>query len=314
MTRRWIPLLIVGLSWGSFAGCDNGSDGSDVAELPAAPTTILVERGIRYFDVYEGRGGEPTMFRFTPGDGANWPIVVLLHGGRQTGGSMEGAARALAERGLLVYAPTYNIDLWRVGSEMVESGQWAGEVLLGDLACAIRAARHDAATQGGDTDRLVLAGYSMGAAFGATVAIVGDDPELTTRASGGCVVQEGSAVPSAFYGWEGPYDWDEIAEGVFPRLVELAPDAIRALGPLPHVATRSPDGLIPFHLQSGDQLYRSVSHADHLRAFESALTAAGWPVWSEILPGRVHTDFMTSPGIPESYDLIAQIANDPTAR
>lgn len=38
---------------------------------------------------------------------------------------------------------------------------------------------------------------------------------------------------------------------------------------------------------------------------------AGWPVTAEVLPGRYHTDFIESPGIPKMDDLIVQVANDP---
>lgn len=90
--------------------------------------------------------------------------------------------------------------LWGVGPDLVESGQWAGATLIGDLACAIRTVRHDAAPRGGDTDRLLLVGYSMGATFGATLSIVGDDPGATSGTSGSCAVLEGSAMPAAFLG------------------------------------------------------------------------------------------------------------------
>ena len=200
------------------------------------------------------------MLRFVPGDGGGWPVVVLLHGGGVNGDAMAPVATALAERGVIVCAPTYRHPLVGVGVKQMTSGEWPGENLLGDLACAVRTARLDAVVQGADTDRLLLVGYSLGAAFGATVAIVGDDPRVASVTSGPCVGSDVSAVPDAFFGWEGPYDWDAVAEAEFPRIVENAPEAIRMLGPLARVE-RAPSGdPVRFHLRSGDQLHRSVSH------------------------------------------------------
>lgn len=312
-------MWIVAMFLGSVAGCgDESDDDARLAESSVAsttvvePTTVSEEQTVPYFTTYEGPGTEPNMLRFVPSGDGGWPVVVLLHGQGMDGDAMEPVATALAERGLLVYAPTYRLVLAGVRGEQLESGQWAGETLLGDLACAIRTARVDAADQGADTDRLVLVGYSMGAAFGATTAIVGDDPELASGTSGTCATSEGSAVPDAFFGWEGPYDWDEVVEVEYPVLADLAPDTLRMLGPLPHVEAGLPDEPVPFHLRAGDQPYRSFSLADQLATFEAALEGAGWPVEADVLPGKIHTDFI-DPGIPELNDLIVQIANEPTS-
>lgn len=307
---RAASLSIAAMIVVSGVGCGDGSDDARGIE-PSVEPTVPEVRAIPYLAADEGVGTEPTMLRFVPSGGGGWPVVVLLHGLGMDGEAMEPVAAALAERGLMVYAPTYRIVLAGVREEQLESGQWAGETLLGDLACAIRTARVDAAAQGADVERLVLVGYSMGAAFGATVTIVGDDPDLASHASGTCVATEGSAVPDAFFGWEGPYDWDEVAEAEFPVLVDLAPDGVRMLGPLPHVEAGLPDEPVPFHLRAGDQTYRSFSHADHLATFEAALDTAGWPVETEVLAGALHTDFV-EPGIPELDDLIVEIADDPT--
>ena len=290
---------------------------TETATTTEAPDATAGQE-LAYFASYDLPGFEPKMLRFTPRAGEGWPVVVLLHGGMMDANAMAPVATALAERELLVYAPTYDgySALKAAGPDQVNSGQWAGETLLGDLSCAVRVARLDAVKQGGDPDRLVLAGYSMGAAFGATVTIVGDDPEITALTSGTCAAPDGSAVPDAFFGWEGPYDWDAVVEAEFAGLLELAPETIRLLGPIPHIEADSSDDRVPFHLRSGDQLYRSVSHAEHLATLEAALAAEGWPVSSEVLPGVSHTDFMgtfiESKGIEEIYDLIAEIANNPT--
>jgi acetyl esterase/lipase len=323
MRYRAASMSIVAVILGSVASCGDEPDHERLARTSVESTTVVESTSVEesttveestlpYFTSYDGPGTEPTMLRFVPSGAGGWPVVVLLHGQGMDGDAMEPVATALAERGLLVYAPTYRLVLAGVRAEQLESGQWAGETLIGDLACAVRTARADAADQGADTDRLVLVGYSMGAAFGATTAIVGDDPELTSRTSGPCVGSEGSAVPDAFFGWEGPYDWDEVAEVEYPQVVDLAPEAIRSLGPLPHVEAGLPDEPVPFHLRAGDQPYRSFSLAEHLATFDAALDAAGWPVTADVLPGKIHTDFI-DPGIPELEGLIGRIADDPAS-
>ncbi len=308
---RAASLSIAAMVIVSVAGCGDDSDDAIFTEPTVESTTVAEVQTIPYFARYDGLGSEPTMLRFVPSGDGGWPVVVLLHGGGMRGESMRALATALAERGLIVYAPTYRLVLAGVREELLESGQWAGETLLGDLACAIRTARADAAVHGADTDRLVLVGYSMGAAFGATVTIVGDDPQLASHSSGPCVSEDGSAVPDAFFGWEGPYDWGEVAAAEYPVLAEVAPDAIGALGPLPHIEAGRP-GEVPFHLRAGDQLFHSFSHADHLAKFAAALDAAGWPVDADVLPGKLHADFVY-PGIPELNELIVRIADDPTS-
>ena len=296
----------------SIAACGDESDDARPTEPSAESPTVPEEQTISYFAAYEGTGSEPTMLRFVPGSDEGWPVAVLLHGYGMDGSGMTPLATRLAERGLIVYAPTYRHPLQGVSIDMMESGEWPGATLLGDLACAIRRALQDATDQGADPDRLTLVAYSQGATFGATVTILGDDRAFVSPTAGPCVATEGSAVPDAFVGWEGAYDWDEVASAEFPQLVEVAPDAIRLLGPLPHVEAGRGDELVPFHLRAGDQVYRSFSHADQLTTFGAALEDAGWPVTAEVLPGRFHTDFVEPPGIPEMDDLIVRIANDPT--
>jgi dienelactone hydrolase len=298
----------------SLAACGDSPSGAD--EPPAEPVDVSITPAIPYMTgslQYRGTttlsaDSSTVMGRFVPvGDGP-WPVVVLLHGGTQRGSDMRSIAEEIARRGVIVYTPTYLHDLWDVDAAQIESGLWAGGTLLGDLSCAVRAARADAADHGGDPDRLIIVGYSMGGAFGATVALAGDDLE-SAGTSGSCVVSDGSAVPAAFVGWEGAYDWDAVLSAEFPHLLELAPDAVQALGPLGHIGAS--DSPLPFHLRSGDRLWKGQDNVEHMAEFEAALSAAGWPVTAEVLPGRRHTQFIDSPPMSEMIDLIIDVAYDP---
>jgi len=252
------------------------------------------------------------MDRYVPDGDGPWPVVVLLHGGTMDGHAMAGVAQAIAERGVIVYTPTYLHGMWDLGAEGVASGHWAGETLLGDLSCAIRAARADALEHGGAPEHLVLVGYSMGAGFGATVTLVGDDSDLAVGTSGSCVVSDGSVVPAAFVGWEGTYDWDAVVATEFPELLDLAPETIQTLGALGHVGRNFPDDPPPFHLRSGDMAFKGHYHSDFQASFDAALSAVGWPVTAEVLPDRYHTAFYQGLPFPEMTDLIVDVAYNPS--
>jgi acetyl esterase/lipase len=295
------------LAGGSLA-C--GGTGDEPA-TGGATTLAVTSASVRYLAGYDRAGAEPTMLRVTPDGDGTWPVIVLLHGGGMDAGGMTWLAETLAEQGAVVYVPTYRHAFWGVGVAQVESGEWPGETLLGDIACAVRVARADASGHGGDADRVTIVGYSMGAAFGATVALRGDDPDLAGSTSGPCANDVGSGVPDAFVGWEGPYDWDQLGVSELADIAELAPDVFHSLGPVSSLDGHPGGGEVPFHLFAGDQLYRSVSHADHLATFAAALADGGWPVTSEVLPDRSHTDLITAPGIAEVNEQILAIARNP---
>lgn len=286
---------------------------------PAEPVEVSVSMDLAYLDdaTRWGFGGglvsadtETVMHRFLPEGEGPWPVVVLLHGGDQMAANMGIVARALAERGLIVYVPSYLHD-FPVNDEQVAAGAWAGETLIGDLACSIRVARDDATAHNGRPDRLVLVGYSMGAAFGATVALVGDDPEHTLGSSGICLVAGGSATPVAFVGWEGPYDVETLVERAFPATGRFVSDeAVVELSPLSHGALPPPDDAAVFHLRAGDLVFRGLRHSDFMERFARVLDASGWSVTSGLLPGREHADFIAPPLIPEMLDLIVGVAYD----
>jgi dienelactone hydrolase len=315
--RRSLPVAIVVLLLaGLAAAC--GGDAPEARDPPDEPAAVSVTRNVPYMTGSQRYGaggailpadGATVMHRFVPEGDGPWPVVVLLHGGDgMVGWSMHTVAEDVAAHGIIVYTPTYLHDL-DADADQVDSGLWAGGTLLPDLACAIRTARADAPQFGGDPGRPTLAGYSMGGAFGATVALVGGDPEFAAGGSGACVTDGGSAVPAAFVGWEGPYDWEAVIEAGFPEMLDVAPEAIRGLGPLQHLQDPTGNGPVPFHLRSGDGTWRGLDHAAHMTRFAEALTAAGLPVTTGILPGTHHTDFLDS--IPEMIDLIVGVAYDP---
>jgi len=314
----WAAALLVLLAAAAVSCGDDTA--TDPGDPPAEPIAVSVTRDIPYMTDAQrwGFGGNvlsadssTVMHRYVPEGEGPWPVVVLLHGGFQNAENMEAPARAIAARGVIVYTPTYLHDL-QADAEQVASGLWAGGTTVGDLSCAVRAARADADEHGGVPDHLIVVGYSMGAGFGATVTLVGDDPERTEGTSGDCVVSEGSAVPAAFIGWEGPYDWEMLLGRDFPDTLDLAPEAVRAMSPLTHAELQPGDRAPAFHLRSGDRVWKGVPHADYMDHLAAELTETGWSVTTEVLPGRFHTDFVEAPFIPEMIDLIVEVAYDPS--
>jgi acetyl esterase/lipase len=244
------------------------------------------------------------MDRYAPAGGGPWPTVVMLHGGDSDGGAMAGLAAAVAERGALVYVPTYLDSGWPT-LQQVRSGQSKPDRALGDIACAVRTARADAADNGGDPGRLVLVGFSRGGQIGAVVSLAGDHPAVTGSSSGNCLGPPGSAVPQAFVGLDGPYDWESFAATTEPELWAATDrDLMALISPLTYSDAAAPDAAASFYLVSSGQVTADGSFAEHAERFAASLAAAGYSVSTSPLPHLWHAAFQYPGVVPEVVDLI----------
>ena len=188
----------------------------------------------------------------------------------------------------------------------------AAALTLGLVAGCRRVSYGDGGPGGG---LLPFTASNVGGAIlelGTASVLIGDDSDLAVGTSGSCVVSDGSVVPAAFVGWEGPYDWDAVVATESPELLDLAPETIQSLGALGHVGQDIPDDPPPFHLRSGDLAFNGHYHSDFQVSFDEALSAVGWPVTAEVLPSRHHTAFFLGYGIPEMIDLIVDVAYNPS--
>jgi acetyl esterase/lipase len=91
------------------------------------------------------------------------PVIVFIYGGSWNSGTKDGysfVGRALAARGFLVAIPDYRLV-----------PQVHYPAFLEDNAAAVHWVRIHAAAQGGDPDRLILAGHSAGAYDAAMLAL-----------------------------------------------------------------------------------------------------------------------------------------------
>jgi acetyl esterase/lipase len=132
---------------------------------------------------------------------------------------MEDLAKAIASQGAVVF----NIDEEYYGpfSKGIER-----------MACAVRFARANAPDYGGDPSKIIAVGSSGGAYFALVVGLAGDDFQKE-----GCSASDGSALPYAMVGYEGPYD---IATGDYGNLSHSSleqtdPELWKKINPYTHV-------------------------------------------------------------------------------
>jgi acetyl esterase/lipase len=124
---------------------------------------------------------------YAPDEPGPWPVVVMAHGRPRTPADMAELARAVSERGAVVF----NID-YRGVRPVVQQG-WPEAV--DDVACAVRFARATAHLYGGDPKKkLVLVGHSFGGYVGTLVSLAGNEFH------GDCLTPDESALPDAWVG------------------------------------------------------------------------------------------------------------------
>ncbi len=153
---------------------------------------LRTDPDIVYTDATEC-GGNPCVVPgdvIAPAEGSGHPTVVLFHGGGMTFDRrryQQDLAVALAERGAVVFLVSYR---------SAATGDYDSDA-LDDARCAVRFARATTAEYGGDPDRLIAMGHSMGAFLSLQLAL---QPEEETDH---CLA-EGSSKPDAVIGLGAP--------------------------------------------------------------------------------------------------------------
>ena len=182
-----------------------------------------------------------------------WPVVVVLHGSGMTKeGMINGFSKAIAERGALVFTPTWRSDPPSAAAEITYGVE--------DVACAIRFARAKAAEYGGISSRLIVISYSAGGAAGAIITLTGD------TFKGNCIVTDVFAYPDTFVGVDGIYD-----------TLKYRPDNVpleqwTTINPFTYLENSPFRRGVKFHLIVG-----STKDLDsQALAFKAALDAAGY--------------------------------------
>lgn len=200
------------------------------------------------------------------------PLVVFVHGGGWKRGDkrmMAGSAK-LADwqaRGYAVASVNYRL----VPDATVEDQ-------ARDVAAAVARLRRDAATQGHDSDRIVLVGHSAGAHL---VALVGTDPAwLRSAGLGPAAVRGIVALDGA--GYDVPSQMGENARllgDTYKQAFGTDPARQAALSPTRHAAAPNAPRFLILHVDRPDAKRQSEGLA-------SALRAAGTPVELRHVAGR----------------------------
>lgn len=98
-----------------------------------------------------------------PKDAKNCPVIVFIHGGSFTGGSineMQFDGSAYAKRGVVFVAINYRLNVF---SFFADGKNCKGNLGLFDQYVAIEWVRHNVASFGGDPNKITLMGQSAGA-------------------------------------------------------------------------------------------------------------------------------------------------------
>ena len=199
--------------------------------------------------------------------GATRPVVVFFYGGSWNSGTRTGydfVGRALAARGYVTLVPDYRLVPQVRYPAFVEDG-----------AAAVRWARANVASYGGDPDRIVLVGHSAGAYIAAMLAL--DERWL-------------AADRTAVKGWvglAGPYDFapfdgevTRAAFGNWPDPAETQPITWAGAGDPPTLLLTGADD--------------TTVEPRNSRELAEKLRDAGVPVEVKVYEGVSHVGIITS--------------------
>ena len=195
------------------------------------------------------------------------PIVVLLHGGNVAKSSVRGLAVTVAGQGAVVFVPEYQ------SSEPPPDRITRGAE---EAACAVRFAKAHGAEYGGDPEHVIIVGHSAGGAFGALVALAGD------QFPGDCLVAEGDTTPDALIGLDGAYDLLRYTSA--ERLGEAPAQEWLRISPYSYVDSVPRRTGLSFHLFVGLE----TELLQDAQAFRDALQRAGYEVTLAQFPGIDH--------------------------
>ncbi len=245
-------------------------------DRPGEPLEVVLDRDVPYTS-------ELTVDVFHPDADGTWPVAVVLHGGEDHKETMTSFARAVARQGVVVFVPE-----WRSFPAQLEEHRLAA---LEDAACAIRFARDRAAEYDGDGERVVMAGWSLGANF-AAIAVLGDDP-----AEGDCTVDpEVSARAQGLVGLDGVYDFTELllAEPTSPDWWTI--EDMNEISADTYVRAFEGDDFPVFHLFTGavEELHAQAER------FRDDLEQAGFAVELVRHPELSHGSVIFAPGTVEA--------------
>ena len=201
MTVRFEVLAAVVVCVGLIVGCGSDEKSTDTTASAATTTTlstpleIEVVNDVRYHEDIVGLR-PPLLDVYAPINGADWPTVVMFHGGGGQAADktmMADLARTVAAEGAVVFAPT-------IGGASEDSMSRDPKVFSpGQAECAAVFAVEHAAEYGGDPQKLTLFGTSGGANAAGSTLWGGSEPQP------GCLADGTAPEPASAVLFEG--DW-----------------------------------------------------------------------------------------------------------
>ena len=230
-----------------------------------SPISVLnalsVRDGVRETSAAYAEGPRHGVDVYAPEGASDAPVVVFLYGGTWSGGD-RGMYRfvgmALAEGGAVCMVPDY-----RVFPEVRFPD------FMTDAAKAVAWARDNAASHGGDPDRLVLMGHSAGAQMATLLAL--DDRYLNAQG-----LRPAEALRGVV-GLAGPYDFLPLTSANL-RAIFGAESAWPASQPINFVAPGAPRMLLATGEADLTVLPRNTQHlAARLRESGNTVQAITYP-------------------------------------
>jgi acetyl esterase/lipase len=216
---------------------------------------IKAERDIAY-----GSGPKETLDLFTPeAKGAKRPILIFVHGGGFVGGDKSKAGNGAPSPfydNTMIWAVNHGLVGVNMNYDLAPKAQYP--TVQREIAEAVAWARKNAASWGGDPDRIVVWGHSAGAAHVGTFIA---HPETYGDVAGATRPVQGAVMTSGGYDFAG--QGDNVYYGPAATLAERSSTAGLLESKVPLLVAHAeldPEGM--------------VADADKLHA---ALTKAGRP-------------------------------------
>lgn len=216
---------------------------------------IKAERDIAY-----GSGPKETLDLFTPqAKGKARPILIFVHGGGFVGGDKsktgDGKPSPFYDN-TMIWAVNHGLIGVNINYELAPKAQYP--TVQREIAEAVAWARRNAASWGGDPDRIVVWGHSAGAAHvGSFIA----HPETYADIPGAARPVQGAVMSSGGYEFAGPKD--NVYYGPAATLAERSSTAGLIKSKVPLLVAHAeldPEGMV-----------------DDAEALHAALTKAGRP-------------------------------------
>lgn len=236
-----------------------------------------------------------TMDVLAPTAPGSRPIVLLVSGGPNPladQGYVMDAGFPVAVHDVVVINP-----VWRQDRD--QGGGWPTS--FQDIACAVGVARVIGPDYGGDPDRVVLVGHSLGGWAGAVVAL---SPTAITPAADNCNPTSGSLRPDALVTLAGAVDLDErgpgrqeFLRGFFDGRRSQRPQRWAGSDPLTLTTTTRPNQLPVTVVQgTGD----TTVDPTVARAFAKALRQHGIDTHLVAVPDADHLGVLVAPAATDA--------------